>query len=1140
MGVGREYFGQAGNKQASTDRFTMGLSGHGALLMTDTGSIHPQPRVRGQITVTGVNPVVVIRPSTRNAIFLENFNVTNGVSKFAFGAVSSQPVAFQYWVFDVASQAVKDPDFAGMGVQVFDPSVTLTYDAAMDTLDIQGLVEVAPSPSQTSANGNNVDYYDLATFASIPVPSGRQYGVAFCGAAYTFGTKSYGQYSQYPWGGMDEIPDYNPDPVITPPNANYVRTRLDTLWPGAQLYGDTLEVGMGQVEYFNGWTPVNGYQEEVRSYGVARFIVVDVTELSTAGLPTSPGTPTVQVNATERRVTTNGPATTTISPEATITISGGSAPYTIQWENVGGSSYVGANGSATSASFSTAVYQQQPDTSYSSIWRARVVTATGVVGYSPDVTFVHVAEAYSEDFTPNTLALVPLTLVSNANQQATSDVCDVVGFNQPITLRVERYNFSGAIDAAAVYVYTAPLGTTNWVHRGTFDPRGANGDIRCVDFQIDGPCRLHYVIDSVSFRGRKDYSIDLVVWRLGMPGREAVQISTGKRVTVTVDADNDYNRVAPISVPNLTGYVSNDPELYTDGRFFQVNGFAGSVYLRFQRNYYTLSQSGGIVTRRLLVFHSTTGSGGPWTSYFVGAGTPEAANPFTDVQCSPGDWFYVQGWITTGNGRGSASWGNDIYWHDGVTIQGHLANFQISGTVDNDDNFYAPDYNLDAIDWPGQGANTNESVGAWVGEYRALSGINQNIRLRVEIRNVTGLNGFPRGDVGNFYIISESRGNLGDPTRGGQQGVSWVGNPNIYADVQPGERIRFYTDVATGSGRRDTGFDVFVYNDTTGAFIDHHYSAGIVDADDNYNRLSFPAWDHFTVPGGANSTTINNNGRNMDGIINAHLLRIVITNFAGSMDDGYIRLKNFNFVDVPSSEIRGQHRYAGGNGEFNAWVNPGEHIFFDATAISNSGARNATFTVQVYDQSMGGRYLTGFNVATNAGTADTQPNAINFPSMYGSVWNQELVTVNSQVFTLTGFDTPITMRTYLGFVSHNFQSSSGGGQVSVGDGPGSGTLSCHVYRNGGYIGSMTRNLYGYEYAAETYEYMDFAMNPGDTIQWVNQLASSPNEYGYGHEAGVQGNIYLDSLTGGNRIGQFAHSSSISIPNTRPGGGINPY
>lgn len=53
--------------------------------------------------------------------------------------------------------------------------------------------------------------------------------------------------------------------------------------------------------------------------------------------------------------------------------------------------------------------------------------------------------------------------------------------------------------------------------------------------------------------------------------------------------------------------------------------------------------------------------------------------------------------------------------------------------------------------------------------------------------------------------------------------------------VQPGEQIRFYTDAFTSQGRKQFGFDVQVYNATTGAHLDHHYQSGVLDVDNNYN-----------------------------------------------------------------------------------------------------------------------------------------------------------------------------------------------------------------------------------------------------------------------------------------------------------------
>lgn len=403
MGRGVEIYGQAGNLQASTDRYCWALSGHGSLLMNDTGQTHPQPRVRGYIDVAGVNPEIFIYPPEGKAVFLEQFQPISGGFRYTFGAVSSSPVAFQYWVFDVPSQGIKDPALASMGIQVFDQSLTVTYDAATDTLDTKALVTVTTPPSQAATTNGDVSYdrYAIGDVQSFAIPQGRKYAVSIAGLANIQGMQDTGQYahgSTYP----SDVPIRVDDPESQPTgNYQWRRMRLDTLWSGVKIQNGTLTVGNGFVEQFEGWYPI-GTNEVLSCYGVGRFMIADVTDLSASGLPSNPNAPVVNVSATQRRVDANGPAQTTITPAVTLSISGGTTPYSIQWERVGGGSEtVQPYGSTTSTSFATQVYNQQPDTTHQAYYRARVVSASGVVSYSPDVMFTHVAAAYSVDVTPD-------------------------------------------------------------------------------------------------------------------------------------------------------------------------------------------------------------------------------------------------------------------------------------------------------------------------------------------------------------------------------------------------------------------------------------------------------------------------------------------------------------------------------------------------------------------------------------------------------------------------------------------------------------------------------------------------------------------------------------------------------------------
>lgn len=118
--------------------------------------------------------------------------------------------------------------------------------------------------------------------------------------------------------------------------------------------------------------------------------------------------------------------------------------------------------------------------------------------------------------------------------------------------------------------------------------------------------------------------------------------------------------------------------------------------------------------------------------------------------------------------------------------------------------------------------STDDAVGAGSNSARTMSGINRNIIVSGGISNLVGT------AEGTIYAVSTSRGTLAShPFRLG----GW-----LPFEVRPNEQIYFYVDAFTDSGRREFGFDFHVYNHTTGAFIDHLYCSGIVDANDDHNK----------------------------------------------------------------------------------------------------------------------------------------------------------------------------------------------------------------------------------------------------------------------------------------------------------------
>ena len=197
---------------------------------------------------------------------------------------------------------------------------------------------------------------------------------------------------------------------------------------------------------------------------------------------------------------------------------------------------------------------------------------------------------------------------------------------------------------------------------------------------------------------------------------------------------------------------------------------------------------------------------------------------YLDVTVNNGDKIHYAVDARTNEGRRTGTM-NMVVWNlsqPGGSAQ--LSNRTANMIVDNDNNY--PIRNVTAVDWDNGVFETSANTGAGATGYRTISGIEVPVTIRADIQNITG-QGYNLADGGDFYIVSATRGNLASKP--------WRDGGSLSAVVQPGEQIRFYTDAVTTQGRKQFGFDVQVYNATTGAHIDHHYQSGILDADNNWN-----------------------------------------------------------------------------------------------------------------------------------------------------------------------------------------------------------------------------------------------------------------------------------------------------------------
>lgn len=123
----------------------------------------------------------------------------------------------------------------------------------------------------------------------------------------------------------------------------------------------------------------------------------------------------------------------------------------------------------------------------------------------------------------------------------------VTGINKPITLRVERYGYSGNFDDIGVHVYRDSGG--GWIHQGTFDPR--NSGYQYVDVTVNNGDKIHYAVDARTNGGRKTGAMNMVVWNLSQPGGSA-QVSN-RTANMTVDNDNNYNVGGTVTATDWPG-----------------------------------------------------------------------------------------------------------------------------------------------------------------------------------------------------------------------------------------------------------------------------------------------------------------------------------------------------------------------------------------------------------------------------------------------------------------------------------------------------------------------------------------------------------------------------------------------------------
>ncbi|WAC59785.1 beta strand repeat-containing protein [Brevundimonas sp. SL130] len=155
------------------------------------------------------------------------------------------------------------------------------------------------------------------------------------------------------------------------------------------------------------------------------------------------------------------------------------------------------------------------------------------------------AAVAAADYTPDAFSsFTDQTAVTNDPTVSFGPSQTVTGINQPIVLRVERYNYSGNLDEIYVHVYRDA--GSGWVYQGTFDPRDTS-NYQYVDVSVTNGNKIRYTVEASTVEGRKTGTMNMVVWNQSQPGG-GVQLSS-RTVNITVDNDNNYYGLEPCVPP---------------------------------------------------------------------------------------------------------------------------------------------------------------------------------------------------------------------------------------------------------------------------------------------------------------------------------------------------------------------------------------------------------------------------------------------------------------------------------------------------------------------------------------------------------------------------------------------------------------
>lgn len=1035
-----------GSIQISTADQALQLSTWGSVTLTNDGQNHPQPMVLAEITVTGTNPVVAFRGAEGKNVNVRRIRSSGNGWVFSFMAQSYNPFGLSYWIFDSTNNAYLLNTNAGFILK--DSSNVKTFDSRAFALNI---VDNYVAPQKGTS-----------TFSS----GGRVYAAIQSTNSFINAMEDLGAYSNAT--NKPQVAEVGDPGSERPPNIRWSYMRLYSYQTTARAESNGgITVGETQFEQFTDW--YSAQQPEVYNrYGESSHCIIDVTDFPNAP-PPAVGELSVGVSSTSSQTTSsNASPITTVTPAITAQPTGQAGPYQYLWQWVSGSTEVVPNTSSDQASFATKVVNQPVNTSYGAVYRCRVTSANGTVGYSQDVSFLHTLGA--PDYIPDTLNWTNASNTSNDQAVwADTNILTITGISAPITIQATisgRTGDNSNIQSSELEVWkngSKVTGSVNSDNGSWAQVTVANGD------------QLMFRGYLVTSSGRKSISYNVTVTNQTSSGTQLDTFS----IALVADDNNDYNVIDNIPNPitlNNQSAVSNENTAYTAGTFFQITGINTQITLRFTRD--SLTQSGNVYTRRTHIGKSTDG-GSTYTESTLGA----AAGLYVDLTANNGDWFFIKGYLDTTSGRATGNWRNIV---TNLTTGGVLGSAYVDMVVDNDNNYNVFDYDLDPIDWPNSNFVTNDSIGAASTGYKTMSGINAEIQLRVEISNITG-SGFNLADGGNLIVNSASRGDLAS--------TPWRNGGTFYVTVQPNEQIRFYCDAYTTQGIKKYGYDVNVYNNTTGAFIDHHYQSGTLDADNNYNYDLTPdpiSITNFAPNSAAEVAYGTPRVFQVTGIQQSIFMRLSRTNSSTSANITLNQLK----LRSSTSSSSGPWDDVGilyGNGDLNFTAINGMWFELTIEFRTNAGRGTGYYDANIYNLSTGATMATfNFNGVVdndnNYNVVDYVPDSLNLQNQYITT-NDNYGSANL-VRYVTGINQTITIRCTVSNYSGNI---SGAG--------------LYFHKNGTAINGYMAWQNGVDSRQTTF-------NNGDQISWYIDASTTSGRR--------QGQFYTEMLnvTTGQNLGGF--------------------